>query len=95
MNMNPESKFGTPYFYEQHGELHAHPMGSDVVVDVGTNQKVVIDKLFGPLCASEVRVFLQHDGDRYDWVVEYLNPTTELWEEKARWCCQENWPEAE
>ncbi len=73
------------------GELEVNPMGEDIRVNVGTNQKVTVDKLYGPLAASEVRVWL--DSTTAQWVVEYCNPTTEEWEEKARWYCQENWPD--
>lgn len=73
--------------------LEIYPGPTDFTVFVGANQKVTIDKLFGPLSASDVRVYLDYnDGRNPDWVVEYLNPSTELWEEKARWYCQENWP---
>lgn len=61
----------------------------------GTNQQIEIDKLYGPLCAELVRITLQREGEVADWVVERLNQTTERWEEKARWHCQESYPEDE
>lgn len=67
----------------------------DIIVNVGANQPIIIDKLYGPLAAYPVRVRLEYTDDVADWVVEYQNPKTKQWEEKARWHCQENWPENE
>ena len=79
-----EQRFGVPEWNP--------PSVKAVRVNVSCNQSVVIDKLYGPLCASDVRVRLEYDdAGNTDWVVEYLNPTTEEWELKARWDCQENW----
>lgn len=62
-------------------------------VNCSANQTIEIDKLYGPLCASPVRIRLEYGSNLADWVVEYQNPSTEQWEEKARWGCQESWPE--
>jgi hypothetical protein len=67
------------------------PYGESVCVNVGIDQHVVVDKLFGPLAAAPAR--LKIDGQSGEWVCEYQNPKTDQWEEKARWSCQENWPE--
>jgi len=67
---------------------------SDVIIKCSANQVIEIDKMYGPLAAFPVRVTLKYDKDTPgDWVVEYQNPTTEKWEVKAQWSCQENWPE--
>lgn len=73
-------------------ELHA---GSEpeVRVNIGAANRVLIDKLYGPLAAYPVRVSL--DANTAEWVVEYLNSADEKWEVKARWSCQENIPEAD
>lgn len=68
-------------------------ISSDVVIECGANQTIEIDKMFGPLAAYPVRITLKYDKDTPgDWIVEYQNPTTEKWEIKAQWSCQENWP---
>jgi hypothetical protein len=89
-NQKPETE---TWIEERNGKVEVNPMGQDVTVNVGTNQRVTIDKLYGPLCASEVRVHLEHTNDKADWVVEHYNLKEERWEEKARWDCQESWPE--
>ncbi len=81
---------------EKHGywsEAHAESSDENIRVCLGVNQWVEIDKLYGPLAASFVRIRLEYLGDVTDWVVECQNPSTGEWEEKARWDCQENWPE--
>lgn len=77
-------------FHEQ-WELETH--GHEVTVNIQTNQIVNIDKLYGPLCAEGVRIFLEHNNDVFDWVVQRQNVETSEWEEKARWCCQESYSE--
>lgn len=79
-----------PWLEKRGDTWEVNPMGLDIKINIGANQKVVIDKLYGPLAASDVRVYL--DFQSAEWVVEYMNLTTEKWEEKARWDCQENWP---
>lgn len=86
-----------PYFQRRFDRWEITPPMDDksgCVIEIGANQIVEIDKVFGPLCASPVRVFLEYDNDVADWVVQYQNPTTNEWEEKARWYCQESWPES-
>lgn len=68
---------------------------SEIVVNISSNQKVEIDKLYGPMAASPIRAYLDHQQDKADWVVEYQCPRTQAWTEKARWDCQENWPDGE
>lgn len=67
--------------------------GNEYVVCTGANVKIEVHKIYGPIAASDCRIFLQYDdASPGEWVVEYMNPATERWEEKARWSCQENWP---
>jgi hypothetical protein len=75
------------------GKPEWHITKPEARVMTAANSRIVIDKLYGPLCASEVSVTLEYADGKSDWVVHYRNPTTELWEEKARWDCQENCPE--
>jgi hypothetical protein len=86
---NPEER---PRVETHFGKWEIH-INSDIVeICCGANQTIVIDKMYGPLSAYPVRVTLKYDKDfDGDWVVEYQNPTTEKWEVKARWSCQENW----
>lgn len=84
-----------PWIDQHSGQWEVNPMGQDIRVNIGAGQKVIVDKLYGPLCASDVRVWIDQRDGVLDWVVEYQNPTTEQWEEKARWDCQENWPETD
>jgi hypothetical protein len=82
-----------PWMEERFGVWEFHPgYGNEVRVNVGVNQTVEIDKLYGPLAAHGVRVRLEYEGERTDWVVEYKNLKTGEWIEKARWDCQEDWP---
>jgi len=91
-----------PWLDKHLGE-HEVNMGSagTLRVNVGANDIVIIDKLYGPLCASDVRIYLEYKDDKDpEWVVEYLNPAKsrpgeDVWEEKARWDCQESWPKDE
>lgn len=83
-----------PWFQERNGRWELNPGDAkELVVNVGTANVIVVDKLYGPLAAGPVRVRLEYTNTISDWVVEYRNPTTRQWEEKARWDCQENWPE--
>lgn len=86
-----------PWIDKQFGtwEINLH-YGYDAQVNICANQKVVIDKLYGPLCAVNVRVFLQYDKESQgEWVLEYQDVKTRKWIEKCRFDCQENWPESE
>lgn len=66
----------------------------EVCVNIGANQVVEIDKMYGPLSSYPVRVRLEYTEKCSDWVFEYQNPKTEQWVEKCRFDCQEDWPEA-
>lgn len=90
----PESKDGWTQRHNN-GCLEFNPghENKECRINIGCNQIVEVDKLYGPLCCSPVRVFLEYKDDVSDWVVQYQNLTTEEWEEKARWDCQENWPD--
>lgn len=74
------------------GELeYQPPYDETVTVNIGANQTIIIDKLFGPLIAETVRIRLDYGPGT--WVVERLNLTTEKWELKAQWDCQETYSE--
>lgn len=78
---------------KEDGTKHVVTALDNLLVETGTNVTIEINKMYGPLTAYPVRVTLKYDSSHPgDWVVEYLNPTTELWEVKAKWSCQENWP---
>lgn len=59
-------------------------------IDTGANVKIEIDKLYGSLCASSVRVHLEYKDNISDWVIENLNVKTGQWDEMARWDCQKD-----
>lgn len=93
--MSDEKTPEKAYFDRQYGRLEVNPMGEDCVVNVGTNQTVEIDKLYGPLCALGVRIRLEYKNDVSDWVVERERPKDKKdsacemeWIEMARWDCQ-------
>ena len=63
------------------------PFSSTSRVNIGANQHVEIDKLFGPLAAHPVRVHLDYGST--SWVVECCEGNGgEDWVEKARFSCQ-------
>lgn len=69
-----------------------------VVINVGVDQTVEIDKLYGPLCALGVRIRLEYNDKCSDWVVEREKPadvndsgSPMEWVEVARWDCQLDW----
>ncbi len=56
-------------------------------VEMGSHQIVEIEKLFGPLIACDVRVFI----DGTDWVVQReVEGENAGWEEMARFDCQDS-----
>jgi hypothetical protein len=61
--------------------------GKESVVNVGADQWVRIDKLFGPQCSSMIRV--KHDFKTCQWVVEEQNFNDNTWHERARFDAQE------
>lgn len=67
-----------------------------ITVNVSANDVVEIDKLYGPLCATNVRVFLEHKDGKCDWVVQrqriFAGSAECEWIEMARWDCQMDWP---
>lgn len=76
------------------GKEAAVNITENLTIQCSANVYITIDKMYGPIAAYPVRIILKYDKENDGcWVVEYQNPTTELWEEKARWSCQENWPE--
>lgn len=87
-----------PWLEERHGVWEVN-VGTqpETTINCGVNQAITVDKMYGPLAAEDVRVRLEYltpaDGPHVsDWVIERYNLTTEKWEEKARWDCQESWP---
>lgn len=63
----------------------------DVVVNVGCDQNVAVDKLFGPQCSSKIRV--RHEFTSCEWVVEEQNFNNGKWVERARFYAQEFYDE--
>ena len=86
-----------PRLEKPHETWEVHPgHGVPITVCVGANQIVEIDKLYGPLCSHDVRIRLEYTNDKSDWVVEIRQPEIDApWIEKARWDCQEGWPDDE
>ena len=66
--------------------------GLDVVrVEMGSHQVVVVDKLYGPLVACDVRIFV--DAQAGEWVIERQHidaDNARTWSEVARFDCQES-----
>ena len=86
-----------PWLSEAHGKLEINP-GRDCIVNVGANQVVEIDKLYGPLASLGVKVVLEYKDDKSDWVVSRERPKDPKdggsdmeWVEVARWDCQLDW----
>lgn len=67
----------------------------DITINTCANKYIYVDKLYGPLMAELIRIHL--DLENYDWVLErqrldtvfHDENTPHIWEEKARWHCQE------
>lgn len=77
-----------------HGCWEVNPDSTEEVglcVNIGSNFNVEIDKLYGPLAAETIRVRVESASG--EWVIERQRVDTDVWEEKARWDCQESWPE--
>lgn len=76
-------------------EYEVNDVGLRVIrVNIG-GAVVEVDKLYGPLAAELVRIRLDHNTA--EWIVERqpIDATGDVWEEKARWNCQESWPEGD
>jgi hypothetical protein len=58
------------------------PFEQSVTVEVGVNQPVTIDKLFGPLIFADVRVTA--DFKTCEWVIERQRIDSQRWVEVAR-----------
>jgi hypothetical protein len=73
------------------------PSDQKVTINIGANQTIEIDKLYGPLAALGVRIRLEYANDKSDWVVERekisSNGAESEWIEMTRWDCQMDWPE--
>lgn len=69
-----------------------------VVINCCANQVIEIDKLYGPLAATGVRVRLEYNDTCSDWVVEREKlsggSAESEWIEMARWDCQLDWLES-
>lgn len=78
------------------GTWEINTMGNGLTVNCSVNEVIEIDKLYGPLSATGVRVRLEFDDKYTDWVVERekLSGGAEdsQWIEMARWDCQMDWP---
>lgn len=63
--------------------LHAEVRGEhDVEIQLTSNGRVAIDKLYGPLIMWPIRVRI--DYEECEWVVERGDGPTETWREVAR-----------
>ena len=63
----------------------------EIVVAMGTHQVVRLDKLYGPLVACDLRIFV--DGAAGEWVIEREHidkDNVQTWAEIARFDCQES-----
>jgi hypothetical protein len=78
-----------PWLDHRFGVWEVNPGESLVQVNVGCNQPVVIDKLYGPLAANPVRIRLEYTEVATDWVVEC--ELGDIWTEMARFDCQLDW----
>lgn len=80
-----------PWVTSEFGKWVVHTV-DPVELNIGANNTIFIDKMYGPLAAAPVRITLKYeDTTPATWVVEYKNFTTDNWEVKAEWNCQENW----
>jgi hypothetical protein len=74
-----------PWISEENSIAEVNLGDAPVVrVNCSANQIIEIDKLYGPLVASGVRIRLQYDDNVIDWVVE-REASEGVWEETARW----------
>lgn len=71
-----------------------HTMMNNITVCCGANETIEIDKLYGPLASTGVKVVLEYTNKNADWVVykEKLSDENREWVEIARWDCQEGLP---
>jgi hypothetical protein len=76
-----------PYISEFHGKWEVDSVDGDITVNVGANQNVIVDKMFGPQCSSKIRA--RHEFEACQWVVEEENFNTGEWVERARFDAQE------
>lgn len=64
-----------------------HPHQHEITVNIGADQNVIIDKLYGPLAACDVRVRLEFAT--CEWVFEAHDFNNDTWVEKGRFFAQE------
>lgn len=84
---------GQPWLKLRFGRWEVNTMNGGILVCCGANEIIEIDKLYGPLAAHGVRVRLEYKDDKSDWVIESEDLKNEKWIERARWDCQDGWPE--
>lgn len=78
-----------PWLNQQRdGTWEINPQQERVRINIGTNENVEVDKLYGPLAAHPVRIRLEYNNDVSDWVVERQSFEGDHWIEMARWDCQ-------
>src|SRR5690349_21099381 len=59
----------------------------EITVNVSADQNVIIDKMYGPQCSSDIRC--RHEFDTCEWVIEERNFHNNQWVERARFFAQE------
>lgn len=97
MEEDDESK---PWLQKSFDRWEVNARGDGLIVNCGANETIEIDKMFGPLAATGVRVRLEYHDEIADWVIEreklIINPDGNSgetqWIEMARWYCQMDWP---
>lgn len=75
---------------ERFGRLELTPScdHEDVVVNIGSDHVVTVDKMYGPLSVDPLRIRIDYEA--YEWVVEQdTGEDTVRWIERARIPCQE------
>ena len=92
-----------PWLEKRWDRWEVNPVyGQPIRVNIGVDQTVEIDKLYGPLAAFCVRIRLEYKTENgktiSDWVVERERPSNVgdasapmEWLEIARWDCQLDW----
>lgn len=101
----PGPVYKQPWWERRFGTIEFNPgVDETCTVNVGANQEVTIDKMYGPLVGNAVRVRLEYKGEISDWVIESEKiERTERddggfdddikWVERARWNCQDGLPD--
>lgn len=82
-----------PWLEKRFNRWEVNTKCAGIMVNCAANEIIEIDKLYGPLAAHGVRVRLEYKDDKADWVIESEDLKTEKWIERARWFCQEGFPD--